>query len=68
MTKSIEITVELNGKPMTVCSEVDGYKPLGVEVYDEDGNEIEVDRKTYDMLYEKLCQEVTERMLDQGRS
>lgn len=50
--------------PVTVAYELDGYKPLGLWVYDEAGADrtTEISEAEYDVLYSKACT-VTDEMI-----
>jgi hypothetical protein len=56
--RTIEFKATVNGKKVTVHSEIDGYKPLGVEAFDADGNEVNLTMKDEDRLYLQACDKV----------
>ena len=49
--------------PVTVCFELDGYKPLGLWVEDEHGADIttEIEQSEYDLLVEKAERHAVEQ-------
>ena len=49
---------------VTVCYELDGYKPIGMWVSNEFGVDITLamDETEYDKLYEEACQDAAESM------
>ena len=60
-----EFETELNGEPVTVCFEVDGYKPLGLWIMDSHGDITDtVSEADYDRLYQQACTHVVESMAD----
>lgn len=50
--------------PVTVTYELDGYKPLGLWVYDEDGKDrtLDMTEAEYDLLYMKACDQVADNL------
>lgn len=64
--KTIEFEAIVAGKPVTVHSEVDGYKPLGVEAFDADGNEVQLSKEDEDRLYLRACDKVQDQYLSQA--
>ena len=64
--KSIEFKAEVNGQDVDVHAEVDGYKPLGVEATDANGNEIELTTYDEDRLYEIACEKVQDGLIAAG--
>lgn len=48
--------------PVTVSYELDGFKPLGLWVEDEHGNDVtlDIEEAEYDLLYMKACDKVAE--------
>ena len=64
--KNVEFLATVNGREVTVRSEVDGYKPLGVEAFDADGNEVELGTADEDRLYEIACEKVQDGLIAAG--
>jgi hypothetical protein len=58
-------TILKDGRKVRVVSEIDGYKPLAVEIYFQ-GEEIVVSEEEEMMLYEKVCQKQQEKMTCAG--
>jgi len=52
-----------DGRKVKIVSEIDGYKPLAVEAYDEDGEEVPIPAAEEDGLYEEACQRAAEGMV-----
>lgn len=50
---------------VTVSFELDGFKPLGLWVEDEHGNDVtlDIEEAEYDLLYEKACKKAVEDMV-----
>lgn len=57
---------KLTKLPVVACYELDGYKPVGLWISDEDGSDItcDVTQDEYDRIYEQAMREAIEYLTD----
>lgn len=50
--------------PVTVSYELEGYKPLGLWIYDKDGTDrtLDMTQDEYDILYQKACDDAADNI------